>query len=114
MLADANFPDWLKGKPDTKIHKNREKVYEYIFNDVESKTGISLVNKQLAKQNITIERLAWERIVNAVNKAVSHWQLHGYKKYKAKFPYLLSGEKDPVHYEFYLSEKILKKYVIGK
>ena len=114
VLADTNFPDWLKGKPDTKVYKSREKIYEYVFNDVESKTGISLVKEQLAKESITIERLAWERIINAVNKAVSHWQLHRYKKYKTKLPYLLSGEKDPVHYEFYLPDKVLKKSVIRK
>lgn len=110
-IADDNFPEWLEGKSDIKVYKNREKLYGYIFNDVQSKTGISLVNEQLAKGSISIKRLAWERIVSTTNKAVSHWQLNKHKIYKFELRYLLTGELDPIHYEFYLSDKILKEYV---
>lgn len=113
-IADDNFTGWLEGRSDIKVYKNREKLYDYVFNDVQSKTGISLVNEKLAKGSISIKRLAWERIVNATNKAVSHWQLNKHKVYKVELRYLLTGELDPIHYEFYLSDEVLKKYVISK
>lgn len=104
LVADDDFPKWLQGKSDTTEYKKWSKLYEHVFKELESKLGISLANEQLARQ----------RIINTVNKAAGHWKLHGNKEYKVRLPYLIIGEIDPMHYEFHLSDEVLRKYVINK
>ena len=110
IAADANFPEWLKGKPDTQVYKNRQKIYQYVFDDISIKTAVSL-NIEVVARESTLRRLARERVINTTNKAVSHWQLHRSPSYIVRLRYLLTGQEDPVHYDFNLSDNVLKKHI---
>lgn len=101
VVANEDFPAWLKGKPDTRIYPQRAGLYSHVFREAESTLGVSLADRELATK----------RIVNAVNKAVDHWKLHGNSEYAAELPYIVIGEDRPLHYRFSLTETTLRQFL---
>jgi hypothetical protein len=83
-------PDWLAGKPDLTVHPEHCAVYRWILSEADKQTG------GLASQ----EALAKNRIINLANKLVKYHNTSPQDFYKAEIKYLVTGGKDPLHFDF--------------
>lgn len=101
-IAEENVPDWLSGKPDALEHPHHAKLYEHVISDAQQQLQVSLVGNDLARK----------RLVNAVNKAVKHWKVHGNLTYKANLRYLIIGSTAPLHYSLQLTREDIQKYLM--
>ena len=100
-LAEENVPDWLSGNPDVHEYPQYAKLYEHVISDSQQ-LQVSLAGNELARK----------RLVNAVNKAVEHWKVHGNLTYKANLRYLVIGSTTPFHYTFQLTSTDIQKNLI--
>lgn len=101
-IADDKVPDWLSGKPNVLEHPQYAKLYEHVISNAQQQLQVSLAGNELARK----------RLVNAVNKAVEHWKVHGNLTYKANLRYLIIGSTAPLHYSFQLTSEDIQKHLI--
>lgn len=102
VIAEENVPDWLSGKSDVLEHPQYAKLYDHVTSDAQHQLQVSLAGNELARK----------RLVNAVNKAVEHWKIHGNQAYNANLRYLVIGGTTPLHYTFQLTREDIQKYLI--
>ncbi len=83
------------------MHEERSRIYTYVFNQVLEQTG----------KNISSEKLAKDRVVNAVNKAVNDWEDNKGSEYSDELIYLFTSEGHPIHFEFNLKGEIIESHL---
>jgi len=96
---EPSFPDWLGGKPDTKIKPDRCNVYDWFFKEAD-KQSEGLASKQ---------DLARKRIINIVNKLVDTHRGARLEQYSGKVKYLVIGERKPFHFTFRMESELLEQ-----
>lgn len=71
-------------------HADRCGVYEWFFAEL----------KRQNEDEITVDRLARERLRNVANKLVAHHRASPQSEYAAEIRYLIFSGTDPVHFSF--------------
>lgn len=100
QAAWSGFPEWLGGKPDVDMHKDRCGVYEWFLDEADRQTEGIASNDELASK----------RVINVANKLVEHHRANSAESYSAEIKFLVIGhERGPFDFELQISNAELER-----
>ena len=94
-----DLPSWISGKPDLNIVEERSAFYEWVIAQADNQS-----NGQASKNDFSRSRL-----INLANKLAIYSETTDEKEFSASLRYLVIGAKQPIHFEFFITQEKLQQ-----
>lgn len=93
------LPSWISGKPDLNIVQERSAFYEWVIAQADNQS-----NGQASKNEFSRSRL-----INLANKLAVYSETTDEKEFSVNLRYLVIGAKQPMHFEFFITQEKLQQ-----
>ena len=94
-----DLPSWISGKPDLSIVQERSAFYEWVIAQADNQS-----NGQASKNDFSRSRL-----INLANKLAVYSETTDEKEFYLSLRYLVVGAKEPMHFEFFITQEKLQQ-----